>query len=131
MELKSIYKNWFKTKPLSIVIMIAFLTGVTMILLFALKIINYSWLTGWVLGITSFLFGIFISKKAVKLLLENENHFLFYFFFLLRLGIYATPLFIAFFNNNVIFDYCGVLIGLSPILLLPFINHKIQNINVY
>ncbi|AVN64855.1 hypothetical protein CG002_00510 [Mesoplasma florum] len=131
MELKSIYKNWFKNSTWSIILIISFLTGITLILLFVLKIINYSWLTGWVLGLTSFLVGIFISKKSVELLLKNENHFLFYFFFLLRIGAYATPLFIAFFNNNIIFDYKGVLIGLSPILLLPFTNHKVLNIKSY
>ncbi|WP_106078806.1 MG406 family protein [Mesoplasma coleopterae] len=131
MELKSIYKNWFKNPAITIIFMISFLTGMTITLLFVLKIINYSWLTGWVLGLTSFLVGIFISKKSVVLLLENENHFLFYFFFLLRIGAYATPLFIAFFNNNIIFDYRGVLIGLSPILLLPFTNHKILNLKSY
>ncbi|ATI73754.1 MG406 family protein [Mesoplasma florum] len=131
MELKSIYKNWFKNSTWSIILIISFLTGITLILLFVLKIINYSWLTGWVLGLTSFLVGIFISKKSVELLLKNENHFLFYFFFLLRIGAYATPLFIAFFNNNIIFDYKGVLIGLSPILLLPFTNHKVLNIKNY
>ncbi|AVN58721.1 MG406 family protein [Mesoplasma florum] len=131
MELKSIYKNWFKNSTWSIILIISFLTGITLILLFVLKIINYSWLTGWVLGLTSFLVGIFISKKSVELLLKNENHFLFYFFFLLRIGAYATPLFIAFFNNNIIFDYRGVLIGLSPILLLPFTNHKVLNIKSY
>ncbi|ATZ21318.1 MG406 family protein [Mesoplasma tabanidae] len=131
MELKSIYKNCFKNPIWSIILVISFLTGITITLLFVLKIINYSWLTGWVLGLTSFLAGIFISKKSVMLLLENENHFLFYFFFLLRIGAYATPLFIAFFNNNIIFDYRGVLIGLSPILLLPFSNHKILNIKSY
>ncbi|ATZ17717.1 MG406 family protein [Mesoplasma melaleucae] len=131
MELKSIYKNWVKSSTWFIIITMIFLTGITILLLFALKIINYNWLTGWILGFTSFLVGIFISKKSVKLLLENENHFLFYFFFLLRLGIYAAPLFIAFFNNNVIFDYKGVLIGLSPILLLLFTNQKILNITSY
>ncbi|AAT75464.1 unknown transmembrane protein [Mesoplasma florum L1] len=131
MELKSIYKNWFKNSTWSIILIISFLTGITLILLFVLKIINYSWLTGWALGLTSFLVGIFISKKSVELLLKNENHFLFYFFFLLRIGAYATPLFIAFFNNNIIFDYKGVLIGLSPILLLPFTNHKVLNIKNY
>ncbi|AVN63480.1 hypothetical protein CG006_00535 [Mesoplasma florum] len=131
MELKSIYKNWFKNPTWSIILIISFLTGITLILLFVLKIINYSWLTGWVLGLTSFLVGIFISKKSVELLLKNENHFLFYFFFLLRIGAYATPLIIAFFNNNIIFDYRGVLIGLSPILLLPFTNHKVLNIKSY
>ncbi|AVN64167.1 MULTISPECIES: MG406 family protein [Mesoplasma] len=131
MELKSIYKNWFKNLTWSIILIISFLTGITLILLFVLKIINYSWLIGWVLGLTSFLVGIFISKKSVELLLKNENHFLFYFFFLLRIGAYATPLFIAFFNDNIIFDYRGVLIGLSPILLLPFTNHKVLNIKSY
>lgn len=131
MELKSIYKNWVKSSTWFIIIAVIFLTGITILLLFMLKIINYNWFTGWVLGCTSFLVGIFVSKKSVELLLENENHFLFYFFFLLRLGIYAAPLFIAFFSNNVIFDYKGVLIGLSPILLLPFTNQKILNISSY
>lgn len=126
MELKSNFKKWFwDNKVLLFVNAYTFILLIILIGLAAGKVVGYNWITGWLIGIIAFWLVLMMSIKSFSTIIKTNNHFLFYFLFLLKLGIYATPLFIAFLNNNSLFHFAGVLIGLSPLIFSPFVNSKI------
>ena len=96
------------------------ISGLVLVILVGIKTIDWNWLTGYFLGLGAAIIASYLSLNAIKLLLKNENYFLYYFFYILRLGIYATPFLLGFLIPSVPFFWGGILIGLIPVLFVPF-----------
>ncbi|ATZ16831.1 hypothetical protein ELUMI_v1c01030 [Williamsoniiplasma luminosum] len=119
-----INNKWKVISYTSLVALIAILTLVLGILV-GFKTISWNWMTGLVLGFIFSLLGIYVVIFATKTLVKNENYFLYYFFYVLRVGIYATPLIMGFLIPNLIFNWIGILLGLTPVLLIPLFKNEI------
>ncbi|ATG97655.1 MG406 family protein [Mesoplasma lactucae] len=109
--------KWFY---ISLVLLITF-TLVLLAILVACKVISWEWITGYAIAAictTIALFGVMFSYKA---LVKTENYYYFIFLFILRIGLYFIPFIFSVFIPNDIFNIYGVLIGFSPIILIPLI----------
>ncbi|AJM71628.1 MG406 family protein [Mycoplasma yeatsii] len=84
------------------------------------RTIAWNWLTGLVLGQISSILGLIVLFYTRELMIKYENPFLFYFMFLVRIGLYVVPFFLSLiFYDGKIFNYLSILIGLSTVFLLP------------
>ncbi|MDQ0567983.1 MG406 family protein [Mycoplasma yeatsii] len=84
------------------------------------RTIAWNWLTGLVLGQISSILGLIVLFYTRELMIKYENPFLFYFMFLVRIGLYVVPFFLSLIlYDGKIFNYLSILIGLSTIFLLP------------
>ncbi|WP_156920192.1 MG406 family protein [Williamsoniiplasma somnilux] len=95
---------------------------IVLLVLVGTKTIQWNWITGYLLGATAAMLAIFVMKKAVAQLMKTENHYLYYFMYVVRVGIYMIPLLLAFLFKGTPFYIMGVLIGLVPVILFPFFN---------
>ncbi|PPE06577.1 MG406 family protein [Mesoplasma corruscae] len=129
MELKNNFKkNWFLNNKILLGLLTYIVcSSMVLFILWVANVLSYSWLLGLLLSFTSVLLVLWIAKKSFNVIVRTENHFLFYFLFLLKVGIYATPLFIAFLNVNYIFHINGVMIGFISLIFIPFINLQVNN----
>lgn len=105
----------------AIIIAFSLLSLIILVSLVVTKIIYWNWITGYFLGLVSSLIAMFMMKLAVKQLIKTENHYLYYFMYLLRLGVYIIPFLLAFLLPAIPFYFVGVIIGLVPIILFPFL----------
>jgi hypothetical protein len=64
--------------------------------------------------------AVYLFNLATNKLLKTENYFLYYFFYLLRIGIYVIPFLLAFSIPANVFSWVGILLGLVPVVFLPF-----------
>ncbi|ATZ16675.1 hypothetical protein JN01_0104 [Entomoplasma freundtii] len=99
------------------------------------KIIEWNWLTGQIIGSISAILAFNLANYSLKVLLKSENYYLYYFFYTLRLGLYVAPLLLALLIPSQPFYWVGVIIGLSPILVIPLfqtwlINKKYRPVHV-
>ncbi|WP_031542503.1 MG406 family protein [Mesoplasma photuris] len=120
-------KNLMRNKRLFIFVIT--ISAISLISLFVLgvlvgfKTINANWIYGWGIGIITMLMGTAISITSVYKLFKNENHYLYYLFFLIRFGLYIGSFLMVFFIfNKEDGVWIGLLIGLIPVLLLPTLN---------
>ncbi|UKS54421.1 MG406 family protein [Mycoplasma feriruminatoris] len=97
---------------------------IVFIVLSAIKIINWINLISIFVAYFCSYVAIFLLFLTKLLIIKYQNPYLLYFMFLLRIGIYVIPLFIALLSNENIFSYLGILIGYSSNLVIPFFIHK-------
>ncbi|WP_026389388.1 MG406 family protein [[Acholeplasma] multilocale] len=83
---------------------------------------GWNWISGWVLGELVVLISAFIILKAVKFLVKYENHIFYFFMYVLRVGLYGIPFLLAFLIPSHPFHFGGILIGLIPLVILPYLN---------
>ncbi|WP_036497750.1 MG406 family protein [Mycoplasma yeatsii] len=84
------------------------------------RTIAWNWLTGLVLGQISSILGLIVLFYTRELMIKYENPFLFYFMFLVRIGLYVVPFFLSLIlYDGKFFNYLSILIGLSTVFLLP------------
>ncbi|WFQ94645.1 MG406 family protein [Mycoplasma feriruminatoris] len=97
---------------------------IVFIVLSTIKIINWINLISIFVAYFCSYVAIFLLFLTKLLIIKYQNPYLLYFMFLLRIGIYVIPLFIALLSNENIFSYLGILIGYSSNLVIPFFIHK-------
>ncbi|WP_338970006.1 MG406 family protein [Spiroplasma endosymbiont of Labia minor] len=113
-----------------LVLSVILISFVVVIGLFVGNLINWTWITGWAIGAIVICCAWFALAKSTKMLFILENHFLYYFFFVLRTGLYFIPFLIAY-EANSIFSIFGVIIGYAPFVVFPFISFVItKNIKI-
>ncbi|AIZ55755.1 MG406 family protein [Mycoplasma mycoides subsp. mycoides] len=90
-----------------------------------IKTLNWINLISLVIAYFCSYIAIFLLFLTKLLIIKYQNPYLIYLMFLLRIGIYVIPLFIALLlSDENIFSYLGILIGYSSNLVIPFFIHK-------
>ncbi|PPE05842.1 hypothetical protein ELUCI_v1c01300 [Williamsoniiplasma lucivorax] len=117
-------KKWKIIPYISLFTLVA-IVALVLTILVGVKTIGWNWITGFTLGLIFAFIGIYVVIFATKKLISTENYFLYYFFYVLRIGIYAAPLIIGFLIPTPIFNWIGILLGLTPIILIPLFKNEI------
>ncbi|AGJ91061.1 Hypothetical protein, predicted transmembrane protein [Mycoplasma putrefaciens Mput9231] len=101
---------------------------IVFVILVGTKTIKWNWLTGLILGQTTSFLGLLSLFYTRELVIKYENPFLFYFMFLIRIGIYVIPFFLSLvLCDGKIFAYLGILIGMTSLFSWPisgYLNNK-------
>gem|GEM_PF-967445 len=63
--------------------------------------------------------ALFLIYYAYKVLIRTENYYTYLFLFISRLGLYFIPFILAVFVPGDKISVFGVLVGFTPIILLP------------
>ncbi|KEZ20673.1 MG406 family protein [Mycoplasma capricolum] len=102
-----------------------FILIIVFIVLSIIKTLNWINLISLVIAYFCSYIAIFLLFLTKLLIVKYQNPYLIYLMFLLRIGIYVIPLFIALLlSDENIFSYLGILIGYSSNLVIPFFIHK-------
>ncbi|WP_051418470.1 MG406 family protein [Mesoplasma seiffertii] len=115
-------KKWQEIiKILGFFAIISLISLIVIAILVGTKTISWNWLTGFILGEITAVIAIILVFFSVNLLIKTENHYLYYFMYLLRLGVYVAPFLLAFLIPATPFFYGGVLIGILPVVALSYL----------
>lgn len=96
---------------------------IVLIVLVGVGTIGWNYITGFLIGALATGTGIWILLESVKILIKTENHYFYYFMYLVRIGCYFIPFVLAYFiNDGNTFSYYAILIGLVPVITLPYFN---------
>lgn len=95
------------------------LTSLVLIILVATGVIDWTWITGYLIGATCSTIALFLVYYSYKVLVKTENYYTYLLLFIARLGLYFIPFIFAVFIPGDVFSVFGALVGLSPIILLP------------
>lgn len=110
----------------NMLISILSITGIllTMILfLVSFKVVEWSWIVGFILGTATSISAIFLINFSVKSLVAFENPYFYYFLYVIRIGIYAVPFLISIYLSAYSSIF-GVAIGFINLIAIPFISFK-------
>lgn len=97
------------------------ITSLILIILITTKttIVNWSWIIGYVVAFFCSTTALFSIYYAYKVLMRTENYYTYLFLFISRFGLYFIPFILAVFIPGDKISVFGVLIGFTPIILLP------------
>ncbi|AUF83866.1 hypothetical protein CXP39_03685 [Mesoplasma syrphidae] len=109
-------------KVLWIFAIISLISLIVIAILVGTETIGWNWLTGLILGEITTVVAIILILLSVKILLKTENHYLYYFMYLVRIGVYVVPFLLAFLLPTTPFFYGGVLIGMIPVIALSYLS---------
>ncbi|WP_425288802.1 MG406 family protein [Spiroplasma endosymbiont of Cantharis lateralis] len=100
----------FKNKGKIILISLISMITCLLTILFILKLVNFSLVTGYILGSCFLFFSLFFMKLGIKNLIDNLNPYSYMFITTLRIGFYIVPFLISFYLPN-IFNIYGLVIA--------------------
>ncbi|ALD65960.1 MG406 family protein [Spiroplasma cantharicola] len=94
------------------IILISLVSMITCLLtiLVLLKLVNYSLVTGYLLGSCFLYISLFFMKLAIKNLIDTLNPYNYMFIITLRIGFYIVPFLISFYLPN-LFSIYGLVIA--------------------
>ncbi|AXK50730.1 hypothetical protein SALLE_v1c00540 [Spiroplasma alleghenense] len=119
------FKKWFIKNKLLLIVFTSFFifTMTTLITLVSLSIINWNWITGFLIGSFTSYLSIYFIKISADLLVKTENHYFFVFLFLSRVGFYMLVTLLVLILPD-LFSIEAFLIGIVNSIFYPFFNHK-------
>lgn len=122
---KNKLKIWFKDNIALFIGMLSFFTILFVVLtsLSATNVVEWKWLTGYILGFTICIFATLLIPYSIKSLVTSENPYFYVFLILLRYGLYVVPFLISIYLNSY-FSFFGVCISLGMIIIYPFLRWK-------
>lgn len=97
------------------------LTSLVLIILVATSVIDWTWITGYLIAAVCSTIALFLVYYSYKVLVKTENYYTYLLLFIARLGLYFIPFIFVVFIPGDVFSVFGVLVGFSPIILLPLL----------
>ncbi|AGR41753.1 MG406 family protein [Spiroplasma diminutum] len=110
MELNKEIIILFKNKKVIMYLILIFMILIILSILAFIKIVNYTFITGYLLASCFLYFSFIFMKFAIRDLTNSLNPYNYVFFSILRAGFYIVPFLISFYLPD-IFNVYGLLIG--------------------